>query len=82
MNPSAFGELPKSIACKAEREEPMKDFAVGCIVLVVLATGAGALSTQEVSQAAMVGACGFVALLGALCFWMLADIREVLRTGK
>ncbi len=60
----------------------MKGFAIGCVVVVILLTAVAAFSVTEGSQAAAIGACGFGALLIALCFYVLADIRALLQRGK
>jgi uncharacterized membrane protein YfcA len=57
----------------------MKAFALICAVVVVVLAVIGAFSVQEGSQAAIIGACGFACLIVALCFYLLADIREVLK---
>jgi hypothetical protein len=57
----------------------MKGFAIGLIVAVVLLTVLAAGFQTEGTQAAVIGAAGFGALLIALCFYALADIRSLLK---
>lgn len=60
----------------------MKNFAIGCIVVVILLTVVAALNCIQGSQAAIIGASGFLALLLALCFYVLCDIRTLMQRGN
>jgi hypothetical protein len=60
----------------------MKAFAICCVVVVVLLTVVAALNVVEGAQAAAIGGAGFGALLIALCFYVLTDIRSLLLRGK
>lgn len=57
----------------------MKNFAIFCIVAVVVLTLIAAVPQLSGTTAAMIGAAGFVALLLALSFYALADIRAIVR---
>lgn len=57
----------------------MRTFALICAFAVVLLTVVAAFSVQAGSQAAVIGACGFACFIAVLCFYLLADIREVLK---
>ena len=57
----------------------MKTFAVVLVVAVILLTLIAAFSVMEGATAAVIGASGFACFIGALCFYMLADIREIVR---
>lgn len=55
----------------------MRIFAGWLIAIIVCLTVLAAFSVSEGVHAAAIGAAGFVALLLALCFYALADIRQL-----